>query len=127
MPDKISKEAALDKIHDLILLLQSHPTHHPLASNHNDTFSALDQLNDVFNNYSKTSQKNNPKPIKPAPILKHDHKPPRVPKAINNQALRVDMPACSPNPTPPDTPNPHNNMHNYFTHSKVTKSTVHTN
>ena len=57
MPDKISKEAVLDKIHDLILLLQSYPTHHPLASNHDDTISALDQLNDIFNNYNKISQK----------------------------------------------------------------------
>ena len=84
MPDKISKETALDKIHDLILLLQSHLTHHPLASNHDDTISVLDQLNNVFNNYSKISQENNPKPIKPAPILKYDLVPPRVPKAINN-------------------------------------------
>jgi len=89
--------------------------------------NTLQQLTLKQNTNSNNNHSNiNNKPIKPTPILKHDHAPPRVPKAINNQAPRVDMPVCSPNPTPPDTPNPHNNMHNYFTRSKVTKPAVHT-
>ena len=50
MSNKMSKEAALDKMYDFILLLKSQPTHHSIATSHDDTILALEQLNNIFNN-----------------------------------------------------------------------------
>ena len=118
MPDRISKEAALDKIHDLIKLLKSNPPHHPLASNHDDTITALDKLNDIFHKRGESSQTHVPTLNKPKPNLHNDWQSPRVPLKTNNEAPRVNEPTGSNNPTQQCT-NANPSSHNYFTRSKV--------
>ena len=42
MPNMISKEAALDKIHNLIKLLQGYKPYHPVTLCYDDTILVLD-------------------------------------------------------------------------------------
>ena len=84
MPNKISKESALDKIHDLIKLLQGHSPHHPVAESHDETMSALGKLQEVFTSKTSTTKNTNVQSIKTAcPKLLRVNitnaaKPPRV-------------------------------------------------
>lgn len=117
MPNKISKEAALDKIEDLIQLLKAQPPHHPFATAHDDTITALDKLSDVFINHKNTPQDNLPQIKKQnlKPIL-HDCPSPRVPLKNTHEVPRVDHNDQS--------NNYQQTQHRYFTRSEVSNSST---
>ena len=108
MPSQISKIAALEKIHNLIKLLKNYKPHHPVATNHNDTLSALNQLSDIFDTNTQSNLPLNSSSTKP-----HIAKLLRVP-ALNP----ISSPRVNKCPQPTTNTNSyisnHRNIHNNF-------------
>ena len=125
MPNLISTTNAIDRIKDLIKLLNNYQPHHPLANHNDDSITALQTLTDIFKlNPTKTVNKN----ITNNHVATTKSKPYKVTKSFHPNTTASPRVPVKANDTPntnqytANLPTTVETKHHYNTRSKAHKA-----